>query len=166
MNADFHAIRRLRSDEWRLLKDLRLRALRSDPESFWDTEDEALAHDDSYWQSLAEKLATPDGPRFLILEVENEIAGVVFGSKKGDAEYGIGGLWVAPGSRGKGYGSLLVQEVVGWARSNPAAEILIWCHVGPEQAFYARNGFHELDQFRTHVSDGRRIVRMQWSETR
>ncbi|SAL88494.1 acetyltransferase [Caballeronia arvi] len=163
MRAHSVKIRRLRADEWQLLKDLRLEALRSDPASFWETEEEARAYEDSYWSTLAERLATPDGSRFLILEVDGAIIGTVFGTRKGEHEYRVGGLWIAPALRGEGYGSRLVQQVIEWATADPAAIIQLWCHVGPQTAFYAKNGFHSLDIFRTHESDGRQIVEMQWS---
>ena len=83
--------------------------------------------------------------------------------KKNENEYRIGGLWVAPTLRGRGYGSRLVQHVIDWAKADPSAAIQLWCHVGPQTAFYVKNGFHSLDRFRRHESDGRQIVEMQWS---
>jgi GNAT superfamily N-acetyltransferase len=163
MNVTSVEIRRLRADEWPLLRDLRLRALGSDPASFWETEDEARAHDDSYWTAVAERLSIPDGSRFLVLQVDGAIIGTVFGTRKAEHEYRVGGLWVFPASRGKGYGSLLVQQVVEWAKADPSSVVQLWCHVGPQTAFYVKNGFHSLDRFRMHESDGRQIVEMQWS---
>jgi GNAT superfamily N-acetyltransferase len=141
MNVPVIRLRRLRADEWQLLKDLRLGALRSDPASFWETEDEARGYVDSYWTALAERVSTPDGSRFLVLALDDAIIGTVFGTRKGEHEYHVGGLWVAPNLRGKGYGSLLVQHVVEWTKADPFAVVQLWCHVGPQTAFYAKNGF-------------------------
>lgn len=98
-----------------------------------------------------------------MLEVDGTIIGTVFGTRKGEHEYRVGGLWIAPPSRRKGYGSLLVQRVVNWANDDPSAAIRLWCHVGPQTAFYSKNGFHSLGTLRQHESDGRQIVEMQWS---
>lgn len=98
-----------------------------------------------------------------MLELDGAIIGTVFGTRKGDHEYRVGGLSVVPALRGKGYGSLLVQRVVEWANADPFAVIQLWCHVGPQTALYVQNGFHSLGVFRKHDSDGREIVEMQWS---
>jgi GNAT superfamily N-acetyltransferase len=155
-------IRRLRASEWHLLKMLRIGALLSDPASSWDTADEALAYDDSYWTSFAGKLASPQGSRCLVLELDGEIEGTVFGTRRGKHEYRVGGIWIDPLMRGNGYGSLLVQQVVEWAKADSKAVIKLWCHVGPQTAFYVKNGFQSRNVFREHQSDGRQIVEMQW----
>ena len=160
-------IRCLQPDEWRLLKTLRLRALACDPESYWETVDEASARDDLYWNTCASRVTTPQGSRMFIVEHAEIVAAFVFGVKKDHDEYSVGGLWVDPAHRRKGFGSLLVQQVVTWARADsPAAVIRLWCHTGSALAFYRRNGFQSLDRFRTHDLDGRRIVEMEWRGTR
>lgn len=156
----------LQPDEWRLLKVLRLRALGSDPQSFWETADEAGARDDVYWQTFASKMTTPAASRMFIVEHAEGVAGFVFGVKKDDDEYSVGGLWVDPAHRRKELGSLLVQQVVAWARADShAAAIRLWCHTGPSLSFYQRNGFQPLDRYRTNDNDGRRIVEMEWRGT-
>ena len=47
-------VRRVRPDEWRALRDVRLRALETDPDAFGATVAEALARPDEEWQSRAD----------------------------------------------------------------------------------------------------------------
>ncbi|WP_233857462.1 GNAT family N-acetyltransferase [Paraburkholderia sp. HD33-4] len=160
------AVRCLRPDEWRLLKALRLSALACDPQSYWETVDEARARDDAYWKTFAGKLTAPEGSRMFLVEQAQRVVAFVFAVRKDGDEYRIGGLWVDPVHRRKGLGSLLVQQVITWARADsPAAVIQLWCHTGPALSFYRRNGFESLCRFRTHESDGRQIVEMEWRDT-
>jgi GNAT superfamily N-acetyltransferase len=148
-----------------LLKNLRLKALDSDPQSYWETQDDARAYDDAYWTAFAVKLTKPDGSRMFILEHAESIGGFVYGVKKEGHEYRVGGLWIDPTQRRRGQGSTLVQHVVAWARADSdAAFIQLWCPVGSTMSFYEKNGFRSLNRFRVHESDGRRIVEMEWHD--
>src|SRR4051794_13206647 len=51
-------IRRVRPEEWQAHRDIRLRALQSDPDAFGVTLEEALAEDDAAWQRRTQR---PDG---------------------------------------------------------------------------------------------------------
>jgi GNAT superfamily N-acetyltransferase len=165
VNASQFAIRTLQPDEYRLLKALRLKALGSDPLSFWETVDEARAYNDAYWTTFTSKLTQPGGSRMFILEHGKSIGGFVFGVKKDGDEYRVGGLWVDPAHRSKGYGSLLVQQVVAWAVSDSnTAVIQLWCAFDSTMSFYQKNGFHSLGRFRSNDSDGRQIVEMEWRD--
>ncbi|WP_321946629.1 GNAT family N-acetyltransferase [Paraburkholderia sp. J10-1] len=158
-------IRCLQRDEWRLLKALRLRALACDPQSYWESVEDASARDDAYWNTCAGIVTTPAGSRMFLVEHPESVAAFVFGIKKDDDAYSVGGLWVDPVHRRKGLGSLLVQQVVTWARADShAARIRLWCHTGPPLSFYQRNGFQSLDRFRTNDLDGRQIVEMEWRD--
>ncbi|WP_180731928.1 GNAT family N-acetyltransferase [Paraburkholderia sp. PGU19] len=166
MTTSEFAIRCLQPEEWHLLKALRLRALGCDPQSYWETVDEASARDDVYWKNFTSKVTTPDGSQMFIVEHSESVAAFVFGVKKDDDEYSVGGLWVDPVHRRKGFGSLLVQQVITWARADShTAVIRLWCHTGQALSFYQRNGFQSLDKFRTNDVDGRQIVEMMWRGT-
>ena len=67
----------LQPDEWRLLKALRLRALDCNPQSYWETVDEASARDDMYWNTFASKVTTPEGARMFIVEDAESVAAFV-----------------------------------------------------------------------------------------
>ncbi|MGF6874007.1 GNAT family N-acetyltransferase [Paraburkholderia sp. MM5477-R1] len=130
------------------------------------TEEEARARDDDFWKTFASKLTPPERSRMFIVEHHQRVAAFVFGVRKETDEYRIGGLWVDPVHRREGFGSVLLQQVVTWARADsPSAVVQLWCHTGPALSFYRKNGFHSLARFRTHESDGRQIVEMEWRDT-
>jgi hypothetical protein len=94
-------IRCLQPGEQTLLKSLRLTALRSDPQSYWENLAEAEAYGDNYWSDLALQLVKPDGSRMFILEQDGVVSGFIYGISKDAGEYRIGGLWVDPACRGR-----------------------------------------------------------------
>ncbi|WP_308445090.1 GNAT family N-acetyltransferase [Paraburkholderia flagellata] len=128
--------------------------------------EEASARDDAYWNTFARKVTTLEGSRMFIVVHPESVAAFVFGVKKDNDEYSVGGLWVDPVHRRKGFGSLLVQQVVTWARADShSAVIRLWCHTGSSLSFYQRNGSQSLDRYRINGFDGRRIVEMEWRGT-
>lgn len=77
-----------------------------------------------------------------------EVDGVVAGTASGGAGESTGAaaltaMWVDPRFRRRGVGGLLVNTVVGWARSNHYDRLLLWVSEGNENAerLYQRNGF-------------------------
>jgi hypothetical protein len=75
-NQDFE-IRCLQPGEQRLLKSLRLTALRSDPQSYWENTAEAESYGEAYWSDLALQLTRPNGSRMFILEQDGVVRGFV-----------------------------------------------------------------------------------------
>ncbi len=142
MSAPEFVVRCLQPDEWRLLKALRLEALACDSQSYWETEEQSLARDDDFWMTFARELTPPQRSRMFIVEHAPRVAVFVFGVRKDSDEYRIGGLWVDPVHRRKGLGSVLVQQVVTWARADsPSAVVQLWCHTGPALLFYKKTAF-------------------------
>lgn len=111
-------VRRARPDEWRAVRDLRLRALASDPDAFGGTLAEATARPDAEWQ---ERLASDDHVTF-VAETD-DVAGGLIGMAVGvpaEDRPGIAalhGMWVEPQARGQGTGAALMDAVESWARS-------------------------------------------------
>jgi GNAT superfamily N-acetyltransferase len=98
-----------------------------------------------------------------ILEQDGVVSGFIYGISKDAGEYRIGGLWVDPACRGRKYGYALVQRVVSWATAQPGmTSIRLWSPTDETAHFYEKNGFKPLGGIRTHPSDGRQIVEMEW----
>ena len=55
------SIRELQKNEWFLLKQLRLKALKSDPLSFWENHTEAEKRPEKYWKDLSHNLTKRNG---------------------------------------------------------------------------------------------------------
>lgn len=116
-------IRRLRRDDWTLLRDVRLRALAADPQAFLETHAEASAFADEVWQQRA----TPsrDGASFGA-ERDGRLDGLVSAFVADDpSNVFLVAMWVAPGLRGTGVARALVERVLEWARSRGAARVCL-----------------------------------------
>ena len=118
-------------DRWRLLRDVRLRALADSPEAFSTTLAEASTLTDEEWRRRAA------GGGFTLLALVDEVGvgmGGVFAPPDRSATY-LWGMWVDASARGQGLGGRLVDELVAWCREPDRA--------GPS-----------YDEVRLHVTEG------------
>jgi len=91
-------VRRVRADEWRELRALRLRALADAPDAFGTTVAEAEAEPDVAWQerAVAEDRAT------FVAEVAGRLIGMAAGGTNPmeASAAGLYSMWVEPAARG------------------------------------------------------------------
>ena len=140
------SIRRVRVDEWRAFRALRLRALADAPDAFGATLADAEAEPDDAWRARIER------ERSILVIAER--AGVMVGmAGGGDAPTperiaGLYGMWVDPALRGTGVADALVEAVVEWARAEGYSQIGLGVTTtnGRAIAFYRRLGFTALGQ--------------------
>jgi GNAT superfamily N-acetyltransferase len=132
-------IRQLEPAEWRLLRDLRLRALADAPGAFAATLEQARAFSDDEWRRRAAGWRAAGDAVFV-----SGRDGMVVGVRDGDNAW-LGAMWVAPERRREGIGLALAVAVVGWARSWGAKRVLLGVAEGngPAAALYERLGFVE-----------------------
>ena len=104
-------IRRIRADEWRIFKKLRLTALKTDGDLFGRHYDEAARLDDETWQSQTIAAAVSDEFYILLAFEDNAEAGLC-GCFRRDGFGKLFALWVDPDYRGRGIGRLLVTETM------------------------------------------------------
>lgn len=134
-------IRRVDEDEWRLVADVRLRALQEDPEVFGSSAERELRFTERHWRmrlrSSATWVAVDDdgvgrGTVTMILEP---------GSPEDDRH--VVGLWVAPEARRQGVGWALLDAVRAAARSEGARTVSLWVVDDNHAAgdLYVRAGF-------------------------
>jgi ribosomal protein S18 acetylase RimI-like enzyme len=114
-------IRRARPDEWQAVRDLRLRALTSDPDAFGGTLEEARARTDAEWQARADHGDTA----IFVAESTAGLVGMATGAPAPDRPTiaALFGMWVAPEARGQGIGTRLIDAVEDWARAAGYASI-------------------------------------------
>jgi GNAT superfamily N-acetyltransferase len=120
-------IREVRPKEWPNLKDLRLRALETDPDAFGSTFADERVKPDAAWHEWAAEgwglgaqttLVAVDGDHWLgmgvciVPEVEPRSA----------TSYA---MWVDPAARRQGIGEELLQELIEWASSKKVEELLL-----------------------------------------
>lgn len=137
-------IRPIRPDEWRELRELRLRALADAPDAFGATFQEEAADPDEIWQHRADR---PDGIMVVAVDDTEAFVGMASGGPAGgelDAA-GIYGMWVDPAARGQRIGEALVAVVASWAQAAGHERLALGVTIGnaSASALYERLGFED-----------------------
>ncbi|MEV4417759.1 GNAT family N-acetyltransferase [Catellatospora sp. NPDC049609] len=144
-----YVVRRAESGDWRLLRDLRLEALRDSPSAFGTTYADAAGLAEEVWRQQAEQEATsPASATFIAATQDGRWVGMVGCAPLPDVAGTacIHGVYVAPAHRGgsAGLAARLMDAGIRWTRDNTDAS---WLTLGVHednhraQAFYRRIGF-------------------------
>lgn len=149
-------VRCARPDEWRALRDVRLRALAESPAAFERSLAEEEALPEEAWRGRAE----PRDDRVVL--VCDDLAGGLVGVDEGDAVR-VAAMWVAPERRGEGLGRALLDEVLAWARARGAERVRL--DVNPDQApalrLYETAGFARTGGDRPIAATGCTCVELE-----
>lgn len=134
-------VRNVTPDDWAILRDIRLRALRESPDAFGTTYAEALGHEDRVWQARAS-----GGSMFFacLAGRPDEPVGLAGGYLERPGEVHLVSMWVAPEARGRSAGAALVEAVASWAVTVHHADALhLWVTETnkPAVRLYERLGF-------------------------
>jgi ribosomal protein S18 acetylase RimI-like enzyme len=108
----------MQPNEWPLLREVRLRALRDTPLAFGSTYTRESALADEQWAAWAVKRTTP-GEQVTFLAFEQERCCGIIGcyiEPENPADACIVSMWVAPEARRQGVGARLIREAENWAR--------------------------------------------------
>ena len=156
-------IRRIRSEDWRELRDLRLRALRDAPDAFGSTYQLEAAYPERMWLDWAVDGAA-DGSSFTVVAMdERRWIGMAVGAPHRDhpGEAGLFAMWVDPSARGSGVGRALVEDVVAWAGSAGFPVLRVRVTVSNEAAvrLYERCGFSDAG-LRLPLREGSDVMTM------
>jgi GNAT superfamily N-acetyltransferase len=129
-------IRAVSSEEWRDIRDVRLRSLQDAPEAFTSTFDRESAYDEAKWRDLAIT------GRWFVAD-DDGLVGVAVGvgGWSGDPQRReLIGMWVAPSHRRRGIARQLLDHVKAWAASEGATTLSLGVRQGNEQALMAYLG--------------------------
>jgi len=142
-------VRRIKADEWSLLRELRLRSLLDAPEAFGQRYENAAAEPETEWRSAARASAAGDRRAWFVAR-DNDLAateiGLVQARRRPPADCLVFSMWVAPAARRGGVGRALINSATNWAGSWGAERIVLWVTGANESAtrFYDRLGFRLL----------------------
>jgi ribosomal protein S18 acetylase RimI-like enzyme len=137
-------VRRLDRNDAMILRDIRLRALRSDPSAFGSSYEEESSYDDRTWSDF---LGSDRPGDVFIAETDGAtvgMAGIRTGEKPESAV--LWGMWVSPEARGTGIGRALVEASVTWAGAKGARDVVLQVAEGNDSArrLYERCGFEVI----------------------
>jgi ribosomal protein S18 acetylase RimI-like enzyme len=144
-------VRRVRADEWRQLREIRLEALKDTPIGFGERYEEALAKSDEVWRDRAHRGAESDVTAMFIAAAKGgKLVGMtgVFAPEAAGREFVVYSVYVNPGFRGARLGTAgrLFDTAISWARLTGGAEVIsLEVHESNDRAraFYRRYGFIE-----------------------
>jgi GNAT superfamily N-acetyltransferase len=117
-------VRRIRLDESRRLRTLRLRALAAAPMAFGSTLAREEAFPGHVWDERATQGAAGADTVTCVAEDGDHWVGLVTGRAEGE-RFDLFGMFVEPEARGRGVGTALVEAVVAWARAQGAARLYL-----------------------------------------
>jgi GNAT superfamily N-acetyltransferase len=156
-------LRRIHADEWRELRDLRLRALRDAPDAFGSTYEREMEYPDQDWLEWAVDSGEGGSSITVIALDDGRWIGMAMGAPHRDhrGEAGLFAMWVDPGARGAGVGRALIERVVVWAGSAGFAVLRLRVTVSNDAAvrLYGRMGFSDLGD-RLPLRDGSDVLTM------
>lgn len=138
-------IRRLTTDDIEVYREIRLRALRSDPHAFGSSYDREVSFDDATWRDRLSGFDGRSGTVF-ISEYDDEVNGMVgIARSEVDTDAVLWGMWVDPAARGSGIAARLVAAANVWVLEQDLGKVVLWVHRANDRAiaFYKHVGFEE-----------------------
>lgn len=140
-------IARITPDQWREVRDLRLRAL-ADPAAsiaFLDTVDNAAAQPDAFWRERAARASgEADAAQLVAIVDEDWVGTVTVLPHREDSDAGlVVGVYVDAAHRGTGLIDALLDAAAAWARERALTALILEVHVdnGRARRVYERCGF-------------------------
>ena len=141
-------VRRFSAGEWRVYRDLRLRALGDSPDAFGSTLAEEAGRLDAEWARRLASGADSETNLPVVAEVQGEPIGLAWGRIDTSAPdvAVLYQMWVAPTHRGRGVGQKLLEAVIAWATAQNASflDLGVTCGDSPARRLYERAGFKPI----------------------
>jgi GNAT superfamily N-acetyltransferase len=139
-------VRETIADEWQILREIRLAALRDAPDAFLSTYAEQVAFEETDWRRMI-----CYGGTFLayIPDIDTtEPVGIVSGHHEVSDTVELVSMWVRPHARGLSVGEALVAAVIDWACARNATSVHLWVIETNKHArmLYERCGFSPTEE--------------------
>jgi ribosomal protein S18 acetylase RimI-like enzyme len=133
--------------DWQQLRELRLRALSSDPLAFSSSFAETSTYPDSLWRQRAEESEAGSEYRWFVgISDDGTWAGMAQ-AQAGEQEARLNGMWTAPQARGSGLARALCDACADWAREHGFAGIRLGAYGENPRAIalYEKAGFEQFE---------------------
>jgi GNAT superfamily N-acetyltransferase len=154
-------VRRVRVEEGRMLRDVRLAALKDTPAAFGSTYEIEAARTEADWSERVELGAAGVERVTFFALVDDHIVGLVGGFRPDPdgPTVELVSMWTAPAARRIGVGRALVAAVLDWAADGSATAVRLWVTQGNEPALrlYEAMGFRQTGDAQPLPSDPTRI---------
>ncbi|HEY4461040.1 MAG TPA: GNAT family N-acetyltransferase [Streptosporangiaceae bacterium] len=133
-------VRAVGPEDWRIMRDVRLAALRDAPYAFASTYEREARLAEAEWRRRA---STRNSFLAYLPELGGTPAGIAAGFEEEPGAFELVSMWVRPGARGHTVGSALINVVARWARDRGASALHLWVTESnkPARRLYERSGF-------------------------
>jgi GNAT superfamily N-acetyltransferase len=130
-------IRRAETDDWRVCRDIRLRALREEPQAYESAFEDEQQLSDQEWRDRLARAST-----YLALDNE-KVVGTAVGLVQDKGDMLIVAMYVAPEARGRGIAARLIDEIATMAIVRGSSRLVLDVADGNVTAerSYLRYGF-------------------------
>jgi len=137
-------IRRVQAGDDQVLREVRLRALTTDPGAFGSTDAEVASRPRGFWRSWANEHAGGDDHCTILALLDERPVGIIRVEREAQpGVFGIYSMWVAPEARRRGIALRLLAEAERWieAAGGSEAELNVVDRETPARRLYERAGF-------------------------
>lgn len=138
-------VRSTKTEDWPLLKQVRLAALLDAPTAFGVSYQTAAAYTDEQWKVRASSAGT----EFWLAFDKDQPVGMIGAAVSSAHRFNLIGMWVDPAARGSGLAARLVASVK--ARALGKGFDRIYLDVSPDNTrasnFYIKQGFAFMDEW-------------------
>ena len=144
-------IRRVFAADAMTVRDVRLRALATDPKAFGSSYEKESAFPDALWiERAAEQATSSDRATFLATAAEDAVVGMIVAARDADRPtvFGVFAMWVAPEARRMGVATELLARTEGWIASvgGTRAELFVTDAAPDARRMYERAGWAADDR--------------------
>lgn len=147
-------IKKLTADDWEKFRELRLKGLQTDPESFARSYEEEVAYDADYWTT---RLANTDRT-YYVAEDGDRFVATATSNKYAQDTYSIQAVYTLPEFRGKGLSETLITKLIDEAKQKGAKKITLAVNQKNTNALslYKKLGFTIATEKVRETKDGKR----------
>lgn len=149
--------------EWKSYKEIRLRALKEDPQAFGAAYEDAVKFDESEWRRRLENAENSDRSWLWFAQENQKIVGLIGAYMEKDAtnEATIVSVFVPKEERGKGISSLLMDKIISELSAKPYLK-KINLTVNKDQVaavnLYTKFGFVKVGEQNFKMGNGQKAV--------
>ena len=138
-------VRRIRPTDAPGLREVRLRALRSDPDAFGSSYEREVDRPSDAWDTRAQESSLGSNQCVFVAETQSGFVGMAGAHTRDEEPFvrHLYGMWVAPEARSIGVVTQLVEAIIQWATEAAAHELQLGVVDGnqPARRLFARTGF-------------------------
>lgn len=150
---------KLQPQQWESYKDLRLRALKEEPQAFSSTYEDSVKYPDSFWQERLKQAYVGNSQWLLFAKQADNLVGMA-GAYVADEEDAaeVVGVYVAREVRGQGISKKLVVDLINKIKQDKSIKKLL-IGVNPEQVaamgLYQGLGFKIIGEDKMIMGNGK-----------